>query len=362
MKLIKTLLLPVLFVAMWSLTGCNEEPTTSVTPDTTPGLSKLTLPDGAVISSATFNIRVEDATNNGHDVHQVNVDWDELIETWTIFYGKTAPQYNAAVLGSFNSVSGWQSVDITALVQGWVDGSIPNYGVLINQPLTGAGFSTLRSREYNGGGVSDPYLEVTYTVGGGNPVTVQEPAYGDTYIWNVLPDDNFGTEQYVRVANLATSSYIKQALIKFDIEEAEVNCETAYAYGEGASLQTLCFLDIPNVQGANWGWTNQIGPGTYNWPIYAGAGQCDITKGTLVGNLNVVYAAGTATITFQPDAGVTFGDFHVWVGTNGNMLPSRNGKWITSPGSYNHKGMNPVVVNGLGGNIWIAAHVGEACF
>ena len=58
-------------------------------------------------------------------------------------------------------------------------------------------------------------------------------------------------------------------------------CETAYAYGE---QYANCFLNIPGVTSNNWGWSNgPIGAGTYSWPIYAGAGQCNIGNGTLVG-------------------------------------------------------------------------------
>ena len=250
MKLFQSLLFSVLFVSVLFITGCNEQTVTSEPTTNTPSLSKLTLPAGAVITGATFNIFVEDATNNGFDVHAVNVPWAEATETWDIFYAKPAPQFDPTVLGSFNSVYSWHSVDITALVQGWYDGSIPNNGVLINQPIIADGITTLRSREYNGGGVSDPYLEVTYTVGGGAPVVVQEPAFEDTYLWSLEPGP-FGSLQYLLVANLVGTPYIKQALVKFDIDqEVEMNCETAYAFGDTP------FCGLPDI--GNWGWTEYI--------------------------------------------------------------------------------------------------------
>jgi hypothetical protein len=361
MKLFKSLLLSVLFVAAISFTGCNEEPVTSSPTAKTPTLSKLTLPAGAVITSATFNIYVEDPYNHDITTHQVNVPWVEATETWNIFFGKPAEQFEAASLGGFNAgTSGWKTVDILALVQAWVNGTTDNNGVLLNQPVVGGWLNNYRSKEA-GDGSSAPYLEVTYTHNGTSH-TDQEPAFMDTWISSISPDTPYGSDALLLNGRPETN-YIKYVLVQFDIEGTPVqNCETAYAYGEGASLQTLCFLDIPNVQGENWGWTNQIAPGTYNWPIYAGAGRCDITKGTLVGNLNVVYAGGTATITFQPNAGVTLGDTHVWVGTNGNMLPYARGKYITAPGQFNYNDMNPVVATGLTGNIWIAAHSGEACW
>ena len=145
----------------------------------------------------------------------------------------------------------------------------------------------------------------------------------------------------------------------FETTPPEPDCETAYAYGEGNSLSTLCFLDIPNKQGNNWGWTNKIGPGTYDWPIYAGAGQCDISKGTDVGNLNVVYSDGAVTITYQIDPEYVLGETHVWVGEDPNLLPKKkNGKWDSAPGQFNYNGMTTVTVTDLSGDIWIAAHSG----
>ena len=53
------------------------------------------------------------------------------------------------------------------------------------------------------------------------------------------------------------------------------------------------------------------------------------------------------------------GDTHVWVGEDPDLLPEKkNGKWDSAPGQFNHNGENPVVVSGLSGNIWIAAHSG----
>lgn len=131
---------------------------------------------------------------------------------------------------------------------------------------------------------------------------------------------------------------------------------TAYAFG-GTLAQ--CFIgmtgnDKPNSN--NWGWTNKIGAGTYDWPIYAGAGQCDITKGTLVGTLHIVYEPPTATIKYNMAQGVSLNGTHVSVFMDPKMLPvNKKGKYITAPGQFPYTG-NPITVSGLSGNIWIAAH------
>jgi len=129
--------------------------------------------------------------------------------------------------------------------------------------------------------------------------------------------------------------------------------ETAYAFGGDLAK---CFINTPGITSNNWGWTNKIGPGTYDWPVYAGAGQCDITKGTLVGTLHVVYTPPTATITYNMGPGVSLGATHLSVFMDPQMLPKdKKGNYITAPGQFPYTG-NSVTVSGLSGDIWVAAH------
>ncbi len=64
-----------------------------------------------------------------------------------------------------------------------------------------------------------------------------------------------------------------------------------------------------------WGWNNgPLGEGTYEWDIYAGAGQNDLSKGTIVGTLHVTYEGGGVTVTYEMDEGFFLGETHLWVG------------------------------------------------
>ncbi|MBC7125052.1 MAG: hypothetical protein H5T24_05440 [Bacteroidales bacterium] len=131
--------------------------------------------------------------------------------------------------------------------------------------------------------------------------------------------------------------------------------ETAFAYG--ADYAT-CFLDW----GFNrWGWSNRITQeGQYTFEIWAAAGQCDLSKGTLVGNLFVNYSNGVATVSYSMDNGFTMLENHLYVGTD--RLPMNNGVETVAPGQY------PIVVNDLSdtyttytvnnltGPIYIVAH------
>lgn len=353
MKLFKSLLLSVLFVAALSFTGCNEEPTTSVTPDNTTSLSKLTLPAGAVITSATFNIFVEDAFNHDITTHQVNVPWAEATETWNIFFAKTAPQFEAASLGGFNAGTfGWKTVDITTLVQAWVDGTTANNGVLLNQPVVGGWLNNYRSKEYGDGSFA-PYLEVTYTVGGGAPITAPvEPAFGDTYISTISPDTPFGSETLL-LNGRPLVDYIKYVLVQFDVDQQVMNCETAYAFGDTP------FCGLPNI--GNWGWTEYIN-GDYtntNIPIYAGAAQCDPTKGTQVGTLSITYVGTSLTVNYTMNPGVTVENVHMWIGAT--KLPVKNGKLTSAPGQFNYNNQTFPFSLTKSNPFYIAVHF-DACW
>ncbi len=116
-----------------------------------------------------------------------------------------------------------------------------------------------------------------------------------------------------------------------DPNEEEQNTETAFAYG---CNNATCFLDIPNEDFNRWGWTN--GPltdyGTYYFDIYAGAGQCNLTSGTRVGELIVEYDGSTADVTFTTCGNYTMDETHLYVGCD--ILPMNNGEYTIAPGQF----------------------------
>jgi hypothetical protein len=145
-------------------------------------------------------------------------------------------------------------------------------------------------------------------------------------------------------------------------------CNTAYAYGgiAGNEDQT-CFSQGGFSQ---WGWSNAItAAGTYNWPLYAGAAQCDITKGWgEVGNVQVVYddIANTLSVTYTiTKAGYSMSEVHVYVGCT--QYPQKRGKNTVAPGQYTFQATNldkstEMTVNftGVSDDIWVIAHA-EVC-
>ena len=147
-------------------------------------------------------------------------------------------------------------------------------------------------------------------------------------------------------------------------------CETAYAYGGGTNAVdgdiTNSFLDIVDEDGGSfnrWGWSNgAISEGTYEWKIYAGAGQSDITKGTHVGTLWVIYEGATAEVTFEMFEPYFMEENHVYVGND--ILARDNGKFTVAPGQYGsiHDQTNGIQefldthVLSASGEIYIVAH------
>ena len=101
------------------------------------------------------------------------------------------------------------------------------------------------------------------------------------------------------------------------VDSGGPGCETAFALADEPSLSSDFCTDSTFTR---WGWTN--GPyTTVNTPspgaelkMYAGAGQCDITKGTEVGAATVEVDGSTVTVTFTPTMDAfEFTEFHVQV-------------------------------------------------
>jgi len=130
--------------------------------------------------------------------------------------------------------------------------------------------------------------------------------------------------------------------------------ETAYVFGGD---NATCFLDLGF---SRWGWTNYVEEGNYEWPIYAGAGQCELDKGTLVGTLYIDYAAGILTATYDFDAGFGLNKAtHMYVGTK--ILPEECKKtcvYTVAPGQYTDMGdyKETYTFTGLSGPVYLVAH------
>lgn len=111
-------------------------------------------------------------------------------------------------------------------------------------------------------------------------------------------------------------------------------CETAFARSADENVRS-CFLGLPNVSGNRWGWTNEFPTtnGTYNMDLYAAAGQCNISSGFLVGNVEVTYTDGAVEVTVSTFSGNKMTVAQLYVGTE--ILPTdNNGRLTTAPGQF----------------------------
>lgn len=127
------------------------------------------IPAGSSISKATLRLYVDAVAKNGtFDVYQLNSSWAEN----TLTYNTPPPPLGTSVTNgtgvSITSAS-WNQfllIDITALAQGWVNGTIPNNGVALALTSASKGSFSFDSKEslLTGNG---PELEIAFNSGTG---------------------------------------------------------------------------------------------------------------------------------------------------------------------------------------------------
>ena len=145
--------------------------------------------------------------------------------------------------------------------------------------------------------------------------------------------------------------------------DEQTECETFFAKGDNDDAS--CFLE----DGFNrWGWTNgPLSTGEYTFDLYAGAGQCDIEKGTLVGVLTINYdeLTGIAEIGFEMLEGFVLSETHLYIG-NEPYPTNKKGDPTVAPGQfpYQHEldevAFDSYTINNLSGEIYVIGH-GVVC-
>jgi len=135
------------------------------------------------------------------------------------------------------------------------------------------------------------------------------------------------------------------------------NCETAFMWGD----TTLISLDLGNKR---WGWAEYFdaADGTYTHDIYAGAGQNDISKGTHVGQAEIIVAGGDVHVEITLNAGVSANVTHIYF--SDDNAPTTN-----APGLYGFTDESDFTGTktfdfsssyGGDGDFWIIVHL-EVC-
>jgi hypothetical protein len=128
------------------------------------------IPAGARVLNATlrlYQVLSCDYADRNHTItaYRIRDDMGVDIITWRN-QPRSAGAYGSATVSSH--YRGWLGLDVTGLVRGWVDGSLPNYGIMLRGPegsgneSAAMGFATMQ----RGDGSKMPYIEVTYRDGG----------------------------------------------------------------------------------------------------------------------------------------------------------------------------------------------------
>jgi hypothetical protein len=171
--------------------GCGEERTPGILQPTGVGVpsisAKITIPPGSTFESATLYIYVTESSNRVIAVRRITEPWEELVVTWNNFGGAYAPD----PFGYFWAGSvGWYAVDVSDLIEGWLNETYDNYGLLLLQYSGLYPRTAYDSRE----AAHIPYLEICYTTASGSECN-QVPADGDAYIAEFMPNVNTGLSE-----------------------------------------------------------------------------------------------------------------------------------------------------------------------
>ena len=179
---------------------------------------------GQTIDSATLNLNrflgCPQGGTTSTSFYAITEDWDEV--TWN---PHTHAQYNSYVWTSYGfNVNGWHNIDITQIVQAWIDEDVENYGLLI-RAQTGSKFSKFYSKEHSNSTLH-PYLEVDYTL--------------------VSIDDNLIQESIINLQNYPNPFNPSTTISFFLNTENTENTEIEIYNLKGQKIRTLDILECIN--------------------------------------------------------------------------------------------------------------------
>ncbi|MEA2472742.1 MAG: hypothetical protein QOE06_657, partial [Thermoleophilaceae bacterium] len=123
------------------------------------------IPKTAEVLEGELKLNVESGTQRNVDLHRVTKD-STSARTWNKYDGTNAwttpgGDLSATPDGSnsaFGGTPGIYTIEARKLVQGWVEGSIPNYGLVVKDNGTTSGVLTLTGDQAN----NDPVMEIEW--------------------------------------------------------------------------------------------------------------------------------------------------------------------------------------------------------
>ncbi len=202
------------FLAIIIIAGCSNEQL-PVYPDGSVGRADIvgdipTASTNTPIISAHLSVAVGFANGQPVNVHSILEDWDPGLVTWNLFNGNFNPDVEGSFLAEAN---GWFTVDLTDLVQRWINGEQNNFGVLLVQSSPAPTPLIIHSTERLG---FEPFIEIRYTGPDGEVCDTVLPT-ADVFIEESIPDANFAGTTILRVGEMMIPGAEKQALIIFDL-------------------------------------------------------------------------------------------------------------------------------------------------
>ncbi len=128
-------------------------------------LSSVSLPPGAVIIHGDLRLYQSSGLESfSIGAYQVTSEWQENTITWN---NRPSSLPEAEAFHTVSPASGaWRTWDIDDLVQGWIDGSIANHGILLKaaDESTNEKIAEFRSSEYVYDATKRPKLVISYYV------------------------------------------------------------------------------------------------------------------------------------------------------------------------------------------------------
>ncbi len=237
------------------------------------------IPSGATVQSATITLDLFDTSSGPYEIYSVDTAWTES----GVIYSDIASNLGSIILGTISpGTIGTNAVILNAdginLVQGWVNGSIPNNGIVIRSGGTNNGIDA-NSRE-TVTAVTRPKLTIDYTPSSGvilqsfqNGVS-PDPSYSgteDSYIRETSPTSNFGNETFLSADGTdqdpSNGSFGElQSVIQWDISAvpASATVQSAFITLELFDISSgpyeIYSIDVAwNESTVNW---NDIAPNT----------------------------------------------------------------------------------------------------
>ena len=121
------------------------------------------IPSNAILVSATARIFIIDSNERADvTVHRITADWSESTVNWDNI--NSSHDSNAlATIPEDSPAGGYVSINITSLVQGWLNGSTPNQGIMLKTSSI-LDLAEYTSKEY-GNADQRPLLEIQVTDG-----------------------------------------------------------------------------------------------------------------------------------------------------------------------------------------------------